>query len=209
MKISKLFTAGALAFSLVLASCGGGTKHDADHDDHADSTPPNADQAKEMTYQIDTEKSVVKWRGFILGMKEHTGTLKFKNGSLKTAGDKITGGGLEVDMTSMAATDDNFDAEHPREGLIGHLSSPDFFDVAAFPMASLVFSGGTDANLSVRDKTMKEAISDVSVKEVDGKMVYTAKLTFDRQKYGVAFSGPAKDVIISDDVELEVELHTK
>lgn len=208
--MTKLFGMGLIAFSLALASCGGGTKADTTAStSEGESAPPNADQNKVEKLEIDTDKSTVSWRGYILGMKEHTGTLKFKQGSINVSGGEITGGGLVVDMTSMATTDDNYDAEHPAEGLIGHLSSPDFFDVAKYSVATLGFKGDGKTNLTVRDKTHEEQYTDLKVKQVDGQKVYTGKMEFDRQKYGVAFSGPAQDVVISDDIELEVTLYTK
>lgn len=209
MKINKLLGMGFVACSLVLASCGGDSKSEntTSNNTETDSAPPNADQALEMQIKIDTEKSTVNWRGYILGMKEHTGTLKFKNGEVKVSGDKVTGGGLIVDMTSMATTDDNYDAENPAENLIGHLSSPDFFNVSEFSTAQLIFAGNGEANLTVRNKTNKESLTDVTITEENGKKVLKGKMNFDRQKYEVAFAGPAKDVVVSDEIELEVTLY--
>lgn len=199
---------GIMAIALLLASCGGDTKSNTADTSETDTAPPNADQAKEIKYKIDTEKSVVKWRGaMLLGVHHHTGTLKFKDGSFKAVGENITEGGLTVDMSTMVATDANFNEEHKKEDLIGHLGAPDFFDIANFAVASVIFKGDGKVALSIRDKSNVEQITDLEVKEVDGKKVYTAKLEFDRQKYGVAYTG-AEDSVISDDVELEVELYT-
>lgn len=35
-------------------------------------------------------------------------------------------------------------------------------------------------------------------------MKATGKLTFDRQKYGVAWSSGAKDMVLNDNIELEI-----
>ncbi len=208
MKLNKLIGMGFIACSLILSSCGGGSKAEpAANTNNTDSAPPNADQSKETKFSIDTEKSTVNWRGYILGMKEHTGTLKFKSGEVKVSGDQVLGGGLVVDMTTMSTTDDNYTEESPAEGLIAHLSSPDFFDVSSFSTATLVFTGGESANLTVRDKTDKETLKEVTVSMENGKKVLKGKMNFNRQKYGVAFAGPAKDVIISDEVELDVTLY--
>ncbi len=193
--------------ALVMTACGGGESNDSSMTkDTTTTAPPNADQAKEEKINIDLEQSKVMWRGYILNIKDHTGTLAFKSGQIKVNGDDIISGGLVVDMSTMVATDDNFDEEHPREGLIGHLSSPDFFDVAKFPTASVIFKGGKEVSLSVRDQTHAEQFSDMTVTVENGKRVFKAKMNFDRQKYGVAFKGPAEDVIINDEIELEVVL---
>ena len=203
MKNIKLLS---IAFVFALASCGGGKEPVTPQEE---TVPGNADQAKEMKYQIDTEKSVVNWKGGIPLIKSHTGTLMIKSGNLETTGDMVTGGGIVVDMKSLATTDDNYDEKSTPEGLIGHLGTGDFFEIEKFSVASAVFTGDNKVNLSVKDKTHSEVFTDVSVTEVDGHKVFKAKMTFDRQKYGVSFTGPKPDVLISNDIELEVELYTK
>lgn len=191
---------------LFISSCG--SEPAKEKDKAPESTPPNADKV-ETSYTIDTEKSVVNWKGEILGgLKSHTGTLKFKAGTITSDGTGIKEGGLTVDMTSMATTDENYDADHTAEGLIGHLSTGDFFEVAKFPVASLIFKGGDKCTLSIRDKTHMETFSDFKMEKKGGETVFTAKLKFDRQKYGVTFTG-AKDTPVSDDIELDVMLVAK
>ena len=209
MKINKLIGVGFIMCSLALTSCGvDSVPENISETNQEESAPPNADQAKELAYEIDTEKSNITWRGYNLKIKEHTGELKFKNGNLKLKGEQITGGELVVDMTTMSTTDQNYNADHSSDNLIGHLSSKDFFDVANFPVASVVFKGGGKVILSVRDKTNDETYTDLTMEEADGVKVITGKLEFDRQKYGVAYKG-LKDNAVSDDIELEVVLYIK
>ena len=151
----------------------------------------------------------------------HTGTLNFTEGKLAVANGAVTGGSFTVDLKSMAATDLNYTEEkgHTSADLIGHLSAGDFFLVDSFPTASLVITGVTEkgltADLTVRGKTNAETITDVVVTpSADGSMLTTTgKLTFDRQKYDVAFSMEKaygmKDMLIADDIKLDIKLVSK
>ena len=62
------------------------------------------------------------------------------------------------------------------------------------------------ANFTVRGKTDVETIEDIQVTETNGEVRATGKMKFDRQKYGVSFSTGLQDAVISDDIELQVEL---
>lgn len=210
MKTIKLILSGTVLLGTLLTSCGGEATNVSEKENTTTpSAPPNADNSEVTKFNVDLEKSSITWRGYILNIKEHTGTLKFKSGGVKMRGNEVIGGGLVIDMNSMATTDSNYDAEHPAEGLIGHLKSPDFFDTASFPVASVVFNEGGSASVTIRDKTNKESYSAATITEVDGSKVVKAKLSFDRQKYGVEFKGPAEDIIINDQIEVEVTLFSK
>jgi len=210
MKMNKLILTGVLSIALFLGACGSDSKTTLSTDGKSsDSAPPNADKGEIVKFDIDTEKSIVVWRGSILSIKDHTGTLNFKSGGVKVQGNDVLDGGLVVDMTTMAATDANYDEKNTKEGLLGHLMSDDFFNTVEFGAATLVFKKPGTAALSIRDKTNEESYTDVSVSEENGKKVVKAKMTFDRQKYGVAFAGPTKDILISDEIELDVTLYEK
>jgi len=199
----------ALAFALILSSCGGAEKTttpEASNQTEA-SAPPNADQNKVMKYEIDTEKSVVNWTGTKFGFYDHTGTLKFSKGSVKVKGSDILSGGLVVDMTSLATTDENYDEENTSDNLIGHLSSPDFFNIKEFKTAQLGFMGNQEANLSIKDKTNKITYKNVRVEESpEGKKLF-ASTEFNRQDFGVTFK--IGEAIANDIVKLDVELLLK
>ncbi len=168
-----------------------------------DSKPPNADQS-EKKYSVDTKNSVIKWTGGVLGVKYHTGTLKITRGDIILTGDRISGGGIIVDMESMSTSDSNYDAEHTSDGLIGHLSSPDFFDVKKFKTANLIFSPDGSAVMTVKGKTKKISYSDLQIHETKGGLKLTAKSEFNRQDFGVTFK--TGEAIAHDIVKLEVEL---
>ncbi|MBX2974138.1 MAG: YceI family protein, partial [Flavobacteriales bacterium] len=95
--------------------------------------------------------------------------------------------------------------------LVQHLSTPDFFDVANHPAAKLNITGGSGntatADLTIRGTTNAETITDIVITEnADGTVKASGKLTFDRQKYGVAWKHFLKDAVLADNIELTVEL---
>ena len=161
---------------------------------------------------IDLEASTVEWKGQMLKMYSHEGTIALKEASLLMADGKLAGGTFVVDMTTITPTDDNY---NPAEGktaekLVGHLSSPDFFDVANHPTASFeiktVNENSAVGTLTVRGKTGEETIENITTNE-DGTISGT--LTFNRKNYDVAFDHPMKEMVLSNDVELNITLAVK
>lgn len=174
--------------------------------------------AAEHTYVVDTAASTVGWAGTMVGVKSHTGTLKFTSGSFTTKGTALVGGEFVVNMKSYTMTDTNYAADGSKQGtrsmLMGHLMSPDFFAVDSFPTASFKITAvnGNSANgdLTVRGRTNPETVTDIVITpNADGTVKATGKLVFDRQKYGVAWKATMKDMVLSDNIELNVDLNAK
>lgn len=172
--------------------------------------------AVESTYSVNTDStSAVKWKGVMLGVKEHLGTINFKEGSLTVKGGQLVNGNFTIDLSTIKATDANYDAKsgYTADKLIAHLSSPDFFDVANNPTATFAVTsveGNTaKGTLTIRGKSNEEQLTNISITESEGVVKATGALKFNRQKYDVKYPGPAKDMVISDDVELTIELTGK
>lgn len=163
-------------------------------------------------FSIDTASSIINWKGSMVGMYAHTGTLKFTSGEFSLTDGKMTSGTFVVDLKSMLTTDD--DALYkmaPREKLIGHLLSDDFFSAEKFPTASFEFIS-TDASVLKGKLTIKGIANDVDVtdlliSEKDGQVSASGKLVFDRQKFGVTYKSTMKDMVLSDDIELEISIN--
>lgn len=200
MKTSKLILAG-IAGVAMLASCGGNTE-----------VKEETTEVKEMkhdgTFMIDDENSTVMWKGTMMGMYSHEGTVPFKSGNLVFAEGKITGGEFVVDLTSIQPTDDKYSEEKTKEMLVGHLSSPDFFDVANHPTAKFVVKSGTEnsltGDLTIRGKTHEETFNITEHNAEAHQMKGT--LTFDRTKYDVNFKHPMQEMVLSNDIELNITL---
>ena len=176
--------------------------------------------AAEHSYTVDAATSTINWAGNVIGPNPygHKGTIALNSGTFSTQGGFLKMGTFEVNMTSINPTDDGYEPEGSKEGtkaqLIGHLSTADFFDSANHPTAKLVItevSGNTaTGDLTIRGTTNKEKVTDIVITEnADGTATASGKLTFDRQKYGVAWKHYMKDAILSDNIDLEISLNGK
>lgn len=206
MRKMKLFGV-VLSTGLLLLACGGGEKK-------VDTKADNKAEISKDKHVIDinTSESAVNWLGSLVGVYDHYGTLKFKSGNIVVNNGVVEQGSFVVDMTTMQATDDNFDVEKgsTKDKLIGHLSSPDFFNVEEFPEASFVIKShnGNEltGDLTICGNMHEEMVKDVKIEKVNDKLVFTGSLVFDRQKYDVAWNHPMKDKVLKDDIELKIRL---
>lgn len=204
--MNRIWIFGSVLATLAITSCG---------TPEVPSTPPStAAVTGELDYTIDTATSAVDWKGTMVGVKSHTGTLHFANGELRTRDGQLIGGSFMVDMHSYAFTDTNYAkpgaAQGTKEKLLGHLMSPEFFAVDSFPTSKFSISSvnGTTASgeLTVRGHTSSEKVENISF-TADGKTIRaTGDLTFDRKKYGVSWSSPMKDMVLSNSIALHIEL---
>lgn len=159
---------------------------------------------------INTSTSSVEWKGVMVGIYSHNGFVSIKEGNLVWQGNTITGGSITIDMETMTQSDSLYKTEENK--LVAHLESPDFFDVANFPTATFEITSSEKStntvygNLTVRGITDSEVVEDV-IFDVEKKSA-TGTLKFDRQKYGVAYKGSKKDMLVGDEVEMTISLKT-
>jgi polyisoprenoid-binding protein YceI len=174
---------------------------------------------------VDTTASSVKWTGSkSLVDSKHNGTVKLSPSSfLMMNKDKITGGEIVVDMTTI----ENEDQKDPgyKAKLEGHLKSEDFFNVEKYKEAKFVVKKTTpnkdgsllvDGDLTIRDVTAPAAITVKTAK--DGKAwVATGTMKFDRSKFNVKYGSKAffpdlvkkgKDKVIADEIDLDFTVKT-
>ncbi len=181
------------------------------------STPENTvvETGVSGTMNADLSTSKVSWKGNMVNVYFHSGTLSLSEGTVSLENGNITGGKFVVDMKSMTTTDNNYDsaAGHLPSGLIGHLSSKDFFLVDSFPTATFTItsadSTGVTGDLTIKGMTNSEKIQNVVISEADGGVSVKGTLTFDRTKYGVIYQKEGGEMILSNDIELEIELNAK
>lgn len=209
MKSFDLLLATTISSTLLFASCGSGVTTEEKPTETAEEA-----SAPAGTFEIDTAASVVEWSGTLVGVYTHTGTVNLTSGSFTVRDGQVIAGSFTADLTTIQPTDENYDAAKGStpEKLVGHLSSADFFDVANFPTATFIVKG-TDTEgkvvgeLTVRGVTDNEILENVSYDEATGTA--TASLTFDRQKYGVAWAHPVKDMVLEDAIKLTVEVKVR
>ncbi len=200
--------------AVLLVACGPSEAEIAAAKEKAATDSIAALDAMEHIYMVDPAASKLTWKGTMLGVKSHHGTIGLSEGKFVTKGGMLVSGGFTVDMKSIAPLDSAYAPDGSKEGtksmLIGHLSSPDFFAVEEFPGANFEITsveGNTaKGTLTVRGTTNEEQVTDIVISEENGVAKASGKLSFDRQKYGVAWKAPMKDVVLNDAIELTVEL---
>lgn len=160
---------------------------------------------------INTSTSSVEWKGVMVGIYSHNGFVSIKEGNLVWQGNSITGGYITIDMETMTQSDSLYKTEENK--LVAHLKSPDFFDVVNFPTATFEITSyeqGANTiygNLTIRGITESEVVEDV-IFDMETKSA-TGTLKFDRQKYGVAYKGSKKDMLVGDEVEMTITLNSE
>jgi len=208
MKTSNLFLSTLAAGSLFLISCGG-SQEQANESNETASEEAEVVEIEKST--IDLTTSTVNWSGEMMGMYSHNGTVNLSQASLSLQGDRIVEGNFTIDLSTISPLDENFNAEeegHTKGDLVGHLSSPDFFDVANFCTATFEITSSSEngtsvtGNLTVRGVTNEETVENITITDDSA----TGTLTFDRTKYGVSFSHPMKEMVLSNDIALEITL---
>lgn len=173
-------------------------------------------------YKVDKVASKVRWSGSKIG-GSHNGTLSISDGEIVVSAGKVSGGKFTIDMASLLCEDLEGDAKGKLEG---HLKSPDFFDVAAFPSAKFEITKVTElvddmkgnalvyGNLTIKDVTrllgFKSNIT-VSGKDV---IVNVPNFNFNRTDFGIKYGSSSltdvvKDKAISDQVGISIALATE
>lgn len=164
-------------------------------------------------FTADLDSSAVMWKGEMLGLYSHEGTVKLTEGTASIENGVVRSGKFTVDLATINPTDNGYDAENTKEKLIGHLSSDDFFNTTTFPTASFEVTSAdsvsVSGNLTVRGKTNAEKVENVTISEVDGTIKITGDLKFDRTKYDVKFSTGAAEKVLSNDITLKLNLVSK
>jgi polyisoprenoid-binding protein YceI len=170
-----------------------------------------------QTFTVDASKSTLNWKAEkITGF--HEGTIGIKSGTLKIENGKITSGSFVINMSTIVDTDLT-DAEYNAK-LIGHLKSPDFFDVAKFPEAIFTITKPVDVSKSVTEVHGNLAIKGISkpltfktvIKKDGNSYVFNANsIVVDRTVYNIkygsgTFFSDLGDKVIYDEFTLKLKL---
>lgn len=154
-------------------------------------------------YKVDHSRSGVTWVGKkVIG--GHNGTIQIKEGTLNYNGSTITSGSFVIDMSTIKS----LDLEGDNKGkLEHHLMSPDFFDVAKYPVTTFkikkVVKGSGDNATVTGDLTIKNITREISfpitMMMKDGRLDVNAKnFKVDRTKFGVQFASKTLKSTMSD-----------
>jgi len=152
--MKKEILLGIAAFSMLIASCGGG---DTTEGNGADSTAKDTIPTIVFTdYSVDTATTVFTWKAYGSDTsKYHVGTIKALDGTISASDSAgtmaLTAGSLTIDMNSAKDSGGATDLD-------AHLKEPAFFDVNQFATSSFTFESfdGTTAtgSLSIMGQTV-------------------------------------------------------
>ncbi len=128
-----------------------------------------------QTHTLDATKSTLNWKAEkITGF--HEGTISIKSGTFKVDKDKITAGSFTIDMSTITNTD--LKDEGYAQKLVGHLKSPDFFDVAKFADATFTLTKIVDLT-----KSVAEIGGLLTIKGISKPLTFKANIQKDGNSY--------------------------
>src|SRR3989344_7299937 len=94
-------------------------------------------------YKVDSTASTVNWRGTKKIGSFHDGKVSIKEGQVETnEKNELTSGNFVIDMTTISNSDLAADPKNQKK-LVGHLSSPDFFDIKKYPTTTFKITSVT------------------------------------------------------------------
>jgi len=145
----------------------------------------------ESDLTINTKVSSVDWVGKkVVG--QHAGTINIKEGTLHLHNGVLDGGKIIIDMTTIASTD--LEGKTAQK-LMGHLSSPDFFDVKNHNTTTLEITSTKNiegnkftiiGNLTIKGIT-KPIEFPATIEVKDGKLAAYAEMKVDRTLYDIKY----------------------
>ncbi len=201
MKIYKHTIIATGIISLGLSSC----DNPADKTANAKVSEAKAAAAGQgIAYKLASDSAVEFTGSKVTG--SHSGGFKTVSGNftIDPANQTPTAGNFTIEMSSLFSDD---------EKLTGHLSSPDFFDVAKFPQSTFVLTSGEKAadgsykvagNFTLHGVT-KNISFPATVKEADGAAAITAEFDISRKDFGITYPGKTDD-LIRDEVVIRLKL---
>ncbi|CAA0163863.1 YceI family protein [Tenacibaculum maritimum] len=175
--------------------------------------------AKPITNNIDTNTSVLTWKGTKPGGGAHSGTVALKESFLVIDNGAVTSGEFIIDMSAIKNTD--LDAEHGAK-LVAHLSNGDFFDVEKYPTSKFVITSSDNkdgklaitGNLTIKDVTKSITIP-ATISEKDGVVTFKSDLfNINRADFNVKYGSKSffdnlKDKYIDDLIEFSFDIKVK
>jgi len=201
----------ALCAILFLSSCGGSNSQKEASTETEMSTEKPA-EAVELTYKVSDEASTVSWKGEVAGVYGHNGVIDISEGSITAQGDMIKSGTVVIDMATIQPLDTaSYEANGKTpQDLVDHLTAGDFFLVEEYPTATFVIKSHEGdqltGDLTIRGITKEETAMVSDLKVSASSLTASAQLVFNRQDYEVSWVHYMKDMVLSDDITLDIEL---
>lgn len=180
-----------------------------------------------VSYTLESVSSKINWKG-TKPLGEHYGMVSLTDGMVTVEGGKITSGVFTIDLNSIVVQDIT-DAETNGK-LLGHLKSPDFFDVAQFPAARFELTSVSELVSSAENtsKSNYQVSGNLTMKGITKSISFPAQVeisdmgiiaksepfSIDRTQWGVNYGSKSifaelKDNFIDDAMILTLDLSFK
>jgi polyisoprenoid-binding protein YceI len=212
-----------LAFAGFLASC---------NNQQATQATEQTEVSKDTTgasYVVDPATSILNWEATKKGGSGHNGTIKISEGKFNVKDNNVVSGSFSVDMKTIANTDLT-DAKANGD-LVGHLSSPDFFDIAKYPTGKFDVTNCTiltndtagnthmvSGNLTIKD-SVKNISFPIKVSMAGDELTVNGEVLINRLQWGIIYNSvsvsPAAllkklgDNAINDELKIKISLKAK
>jgi len=174
----------------------------------------------DVTLKVDNAASTIAWTG-TKPTGQHHGKISISDGSLMLTDGKLIGGKFVIDMNSIVDHDLNDAGDNAK--LVGHLKSPDFFDVSQFPIATFEITSVSEAagadgsthsitgNLTMKDVTRSVTLPATVKIEGNAVVASTPEFLIDRTQWNVQYGSKSifdnlKDKFINDEIGLKIDL---
>ncbi|MCS6980050.1 MAG: YceI family protein [Flavobacteriales bacterium] len=212
--MKKIFLFASTATLMIFASCG---EKKETVETGAEQQPA---QAAGENFAVVSETSSLEWYATKITGAGHNGTFALKEGVFTVENGLPKSGKFVADLTTIKVVDLT-DAEMNAK-LLGHLKSPDFFDVEKYPTATFEITGveklGQDSakvsgNLTIKEITKNITFPAVIQKEGDNLKV-KADFNIDRTEWDIKYNSGKffknlGDKLIKDEVNFKLNLTAK
>lgn len=210
-------TLSALSLGLLLTACGGGANTEA-----TDAQAAAEATALSKTYAVNVEATTLGWMGSKVTGSSHNGTIQISEGSLSVENDTLTAGSFSIDMNSITNLD--LEDQESNQKLVGHLTSPDFFDVATHPVSSFEITSAEPMEQADADGNNYNISGNLTIKGIEKNISFpaqftatedqanlTASFSIDRTEWDIRYGSDKffddlKDNVISDIIEYDLSL---
>ncbi|MPR36136.1 YceI family protein [Salmonirosea aquatica] len=172
-------------------------------------------------YQLDEQKSVAEWKGYLRTGYFNEGAITVKSDQLKVKDGQVTGGSFTIPVSSIVNF--NLPVDSLKHQLVHHLQSPDFFNMALHPNITYVIAsvapykgsegiaGAThlvSGELTMLGKS-NPVVFPAKIGINNDQLTVDATLKVDRTKWGMAYAAdstlPAEQNILPNmDIHLKL-----
>lgn len=172
------------------------------------------------SYAVNTETSVITWKGDKKVGDAHNGTINLEKGMFDVENGIVKSGEFTINMNSISCTD--LAPGKGKEKLEGHLKNQDFFDVEKYPTAIFAVANSEvkegklmiTGNLTIKDVT-KSIIIPATLSENENEIsLKSDTFNVDRTDFGIKYGSgkffdSLKDKAINDLIEFSFDLKVK